>query len=226
MESLKQGCFFFCFFCIIKFQYFVIRGRSPLQGDAELVLKWAFDPNNIVWSIKRRETAGLRMIGNMNMQFLMDNKVWFLIGLGVLAAVILVLLILHAVRPLSKRMETKIRKRRYIRIDDFLESWRLDKSDFPGCYVILIYDRKLILNPMHYDDIYVGQSVNVRKRVFSHLMGHGNGNVYYSLKSGCKVYVLIEKCSRKKLNRNEIDLINYFQATESLNMTRGGAAKR
>ncbi|MBR3245359.1 MAG: hypothetical protein IKF90_22130, partial [Parasporobacterium sp.] len=89
----------------------------------------------------------------MNMQFLMDNKVWFLIGLGVLAAVILVLLILHAVRPLSKRMETKIRKRRYIRIDDFLESWRLDKSDFPGCYVILIYDRKLILNPMHYDDI-------------------------------------------------------------------------
>ena len=162
----------------------------------------------------------------MSLQFFSENKEWFLIGAGVLAAVLFVLLLIHVCRPLCKRMETKIRKRRYVRIEDFLESWNRDKSDFPGCYIMLIYDRKLILNPLHYDDIYVGQSVNVRKRVFSHVMGRGNGNVYYGLKSGCKVYVLIEKCSRRKLNRNEIDLIHYFKATNSLNMTRGGAARR
>ena len=79
---------------------------------------------------------------------------------------------------------------------------------------------------MNYDDIYVGQSVNVRRRVFSHLMGHGNGNVYFGLKSGCKVYIIITKCSRKKLNKAEKDLIAYFNATSSLNMTRGGSPKR
>ena len=55
---------------------------------------------------------------------------------------------------------------------------------------------------------------------------HQNGNVYYGLKSGCRVYVIIQKCSRKKLNRAEKELIGYFNATASLNMTRGGAPKR
>ena len=99
-----------------------------------------------------------------------------------------------------------------------MRSWEADKSDHPGCYVVLIYDKKLVFNPMNYDDIYVGQSVNVRKRVFSHLKGRGNGNVYYGVKSGCKVYVIIIKCPAKKLNRNEKELIEYLNATASLNM--------
>ena len=107
-----------------------------------------------------------------------------------------------------------------------MASWKEDKNDFPGCYVVLIYDRKLIINPMNYDEIYVGQSIHVRHRVFSHLMGHGNGNVYYGLKSGCKVFVIIQKCNKKKLNQAEKELIGYFNATASLNRTRGGAAKR
>ena len=104
--------------------------------------------------------------------------------------------------------------------------WQQNKKDYPGCYAVLIYDKKLILNSMNYDDIYVGQSVNVRRRVFSHLMGHGNGDVYYGLKSGCKVYVIIVKCRRKKLNQAEKELIEYFDATSSLNVTRGGSARR
>lgn len=147
-------------------------------------------------------------------------------GAAAAGMLILLILILHNTRPISKKIEHRIRRRKYISQERFFASWKDDKKDFPGCYVILIYDRKLILHPLHYDDIYVGQSVNVRRRVFSHLMGHGNGNVYYGLKSGCKVYVLIQKCRKKKLNQAEKELIAYFHATSSLNMTKGGAPKR
>ena len=146
------------------------------------------------------------------------------------AAVVLILVLLFIVirlmRHLPKKIASMIRRRKYVSMGQFFDSWHRSKDDFPGCYVILIYDKKLIVNPMHYDEIYVGQSVNVRHRVFSHLMGHGNGNVYFGLKSGCKVYVLIRRCSRKKLNKAEKELIEYFNATSSLNRTRGGAPKR
>lgn len=155
-----------------------------------------------------------------------DNRYLLLAAAGILVLLLLTVFLVRIFRPLPQRIEAKIRRKKYISADQFLDSWKKDKSDFPGCYVVLIYDKKLILNPLHYDDIYIGQSVNVRKRVFSHLMGRGNGNVYYGLKSGCRTYVIIEKCRKKKLNQAEIDLIRYFRATDSLNMTRGGAAKR
>ena len=151
--------------------------------------------------------------------------------IAIIAAALLVLtaaaaLIVHYSRPLPRRMASRIRRRRYIRMEQFLETWQQDKKDFPGCYIILIYNKKLILNPMHYDDIYIGQSVHVRQRVFHHLKGHGNGEVYYGLRSGCKVYILIEKCRPKKLNQYEKELIAYFDATSSINMTTGGSARR
>ena len=152
-------------------------------------------------------------------------KILLLLCGGVIL-LLLIILIVRALRPLPKRIESKIRKKKYMSVEEFLESWKEDKSDFPGCYVVLIYEKRLIINPMNYDDIYVGQSVNVRKRVFSHVMGRGNGNVYYGYRSGYKMYVIIRKCRKKKLNKAEIDLINYFGATDSINMTRGGAAKR
>lgn len=151
---------------------------------------------------------------------------FLIIAACIVAAILLMIVIRQAARPLPKKMEAKIRHRKYISIEEFFQSWKESKEDYPGCYVILIYDKKLIFNPMHYDDIYVGQSVNVRKRVVSHLMGHGNGNVYFGLKSGYKVYIIITKCRRKKLNQAEKDLIEYFHATSSLNMTRGGAPRR
>ncbi len=154
------------------------------------------------------------------------NYPYLLYALAGLLFCILLILIFRSCRPLPKKIESLIRRKQYMSQEAFLDSWKEDKSDFPGCYVILIYDKTLIINPMNYDEIYVGQSVNVRKRVFSHLSGRGNGNVYYGLKSGCKIFVIIQKCRKKKLNRAEIELIEYFQATSSLNMTRGGAVKR
>ena len=152
------------------------------------------------------------------------------IRIVIIAAGVLILgagaaLLAYSARPLPKKMAARIRHRKYIRMEQFLENWQQDKKDYPGCYIILIYNKKLIWNPMHYDDIYIGQSVHVRNRVFHHLKGHGNGEVYYGLRSGCKVYILIRKCRRKKLNQYEKELIAYFDATSSINMTRGGSAR-
>ena len=158
--------------------------------------------------------------------FIDRNRVLILITAVLAAAVILMLIIRNVFKPLPERVERRIRRKKYMSQEDFFRSWQEDKKDYPGCYVVLIYDKRLIFNPMNYDDIYVGQSVNVRRRVFSHLKGHGNGNVYYGLRSGCRVYVIITKCSRKKLNSREKELIEYFNATASLNMTRGGSARR
>ena len=159
-------------------------------------------------------------------EFVIQNKEILLIIAALTAAIILILLLKKALQPLPKRIESKIRRRKYMSQEDFFRSWQEDKKDFPGCYVVLIYDKRIVFNPMNYDDIYVGQSVNVRKRVFSHLKGHGNGDVYYGLRSGCRIFVIIAKCSRRKLNRNEKELISYFNATSSLNMTGGGSARR
>ena len=145
---------------------------------------------------------------------------------AVILFLVLIFVISRLVRPLPKKIASMIKHRKYMSMGQFFDSWHESKEDFPGCYVILIYDKKLILNPMNYDDIYVGQSVNVRRRIFSHLMGHGNGDVYFGRKSGCKVYLIITKCSRKKLNKAEKDLIAYFNATSSLNVTKGGSPKR
>lgn len=158
-------------------------------------------------------------------EFFIQYQTYFYIG-GAALLFLLFWVIARRCRPLPKRIASRIRRKQYVSQEDFFISWKQSKKDFPGCYVILIYDKKLILNPMHYDDIYVGQSVNVRRRVFSHLMGHGNGNVYYGLKSGCRIYVLIARCRKKKLNQSEKELIQYFNATNSLNMTRGGAPRR
>ena len=158
--------------------------------------------------------------------FLSDNRSLIIAISALIVLIIVIIIIVRLKTPVYKRIESRIKHRDYISIEDFFESWKKDKSDFPGCYVVLIYDRKLVINPMNYDDIYIGQSVNVRKRVFNHLKGHGNGDVYYGLKSGCKVYIVIEKCRKKKLNSAEKELISYYHATESLNMTSGGALKR
>ena len=169
----------------------------------------------------------IRRTGKINSIFENIQLIQILLIMAAIAAAIILLIILIRDRlPVPVRIESRIRRRRYMSQEDFFRSWARYKNDFPGCYVVLIYDKRLVFNPMNYDDIYVGQSVNVRKRVFSHLKGHGNGDVYYGLRSGCKIYVIITKCSRKKLNRTEKELIGHFNATSSLNMTRGGSARR
>ncbi len=110
----------------------------------------------------------------------------------------------------------------------FLHHWNeFRQSDTSGCYIILIYKRrpskKLLKTQRGYSDVYVGQSVNMYKRVFNHLTGHGNGDVYADMKYKKHVFVAFMPCSTQELNALEIELISKYNATESYNRTKGGA---
>ena len=76
-----------------------------------------------------------------------------------------------------------------------------------------------------YDHVYVGQSLHVYQRVYSHLCGRGNGEVYGDIKYGLHAYVQIIKCRAKEMNALEKELIARYHAMASYNRTSGGAWK-
>lgn len=88
--------------------------------------------------------------------------------------------------------------------------------DFAGVY-ILYNDTK----NMHY----VGQSVNVFKRVSNHLTGHGNGDVYADFKYGddFKIKMIaLENSGFSTLNELERNTIMTYDAySNGYNKTRG-----
>lgn len=123
----------------------------------------------------------------------------------------------------------------WIRAEDFMEDWRIDRRkrrgykyhEHSGCYVIATYREKPQTpdDLAHYDNIYVGQSLRVYQRVYSHLCGRGNGEVYGDIKYGMHAYVRIVKCRPRELNELERSLIARYHAIDSYNRTRGGAGK-
>ena len=144
--------------------------------------------------------------------------VLFFIGGGIL------FLFLYDWNPVSRKLKSSPA----IPKNEFLENWdEYRKNDTSGCYVITIYRRKPLRSTANktnrYNDVYVGQSVNIYKRVFNHLTGHGNGDVYADVKYGCHVYVKFVPCPAEQLNKYEKWLINHFDATTSYNRTKGGA---
>lgn len=130
------------------------------------------------------------------------------------------------------RLRRKVRKGGFTYWEKFEEEWitsekdrtGLKYNDFPGCYVILIFDK-----PIHgrrfwgWENIYVGQSVNVCQRVHNHFNGKGKGDVYADIKYGKYAYVRIVPVKAKRLNDMETALIDAFSATNSYNKTKGGA---
>lgn len=127
---------------------------------------------------------------------------------------------------------------KFIYYEDFEKNWITAKSgkkgvagykynDGPGCYVIVIFDDWVYDGDFrNYDNIYIGQSVNVCKRVHNHFTGKGKGDVYADIKYGKKAYVRFVPCKKELMNKVEKDLIRAFRATDSYNNTRGGARIR
>ncbi|MBQ8806224.1 MAG: GIY-YIG nuclease family protein [Bacteroidaceae bacterium] len=115
-----------------------------------------------------------------------------------------------------------------INTKDFLDEWEYYRQhDQAGCYVILIYKRrpfiKTVKKNKRYQAVYIGQSINIHKRVYNHLTGHGNGDVYADVKYGKHVFVKFIPCDSEQLNKYEKELIRLFKATDSYNRTKGGA---
>jgi hypothetical protein len=136
-----------------------------------------------------------------------------------------IFLFIHHHKP---SIQKRARRARAINSDDFLEQWdayrRLDR---PGCYIITIYNRRpkkrKVKRLIGYHEIYVGQSVNMYRRVFNHFTGHGNGDVYADVKYQRHVFVKFIPCSPEQLNNYEKCLISQYNTTTSYNRTKGGA---
>lgn len=135
----------------------------------------------------------------------------------------------------ERRVQRTAKNQKIISADQFEKDWILDEKKrlgykyevFPGCYVIFIFDKPVRGgNYTSYDDIYIGQSVNVTRRVHGHLTGKGKGDVYADIKYGRYAYVELIPCERDEMNELEKALIEVFHSTESYNDTQGGGQDR
>lgn len=139
----------------------------------------------------------------------------------------------HSRKATNARLRRKIRKGEFLHYTKFEENWIVDGADtptgykyadFPGCYVIMIFDKPVRHRRFdNYENIYIGQSVNVCQRVHNHFNGKGKGDIYADIKYGKEAYVRIVPVKAKRLNDMETALIEAFSATDSYNKTRGGA---
>lgn len=163
---------------------------------------------------------------------LTQQQILLLIALVLL--VILWISVRSGKRATNARLRKRIRSGKFIHYTEFEENWRTQTedgsrtgykyNDFSGCYVIMIFSKRVFFGSFkNYDNIYIGQSVNVCQRVHNHFCGKGKGDVYADIKYGMEAYVRIIPCKVKKLNDMEKKLIEAFNATESYNRTKGGA---
>ncbi|MDE7088223.1 MAG: GIY-YIG nuclease family protein [Malacoplasma sp.] len=77
------------------------------------------------------------------------------------------------------------------------------KYDRSGVYVIFNKNSKMY---------YVGQSINLIKRVNNHFTGKGNGDVYADYKYGAEFEITLIPCSHQDLNKVERHYIEIFNA--------------
>ncbi|MDE7099708.1 MAG: GIY-YIG nuclease family protein, partial [Malacoplasma sp.] len=77
------------------------------------------------------------------------------------------------------------------------------KYDRSGVYVIFNKNSQMY---------YVGQSINLIKRVNNHFTGKGNGDVYADYKYGAEFEITLIPCSQQDLNKVERHYIEIFNA--------------
>ena len=160
-----------------------------------------------------------------------DPKVY--IAAAVLLVVMVIIAAVCSRRMTNARLRRKIKRGAFLHYTEFEENWIVEGTDVPtgykyndrpGCYVIMIFDKKVRGKRFSdYENIYIGQSVNVFQRVHNHFSGKGKGDVYADIKYGKEAYVRIVPCKAKRLNDMETSLIEAFSATDSYNHTKGGA---
>lgn len=96
-----------------------------------------------------------------------------------------------------------------------------------GCYVIFVYHQPIEqCGCQSYDDVYVGQSLDIHHRVHMHFRGKGNSRVAFAIRRGKFLYVRFLPCVAKDMNKMEKRYIKALAATNSYNKTRGGGKRR
>ncbi len=144
-------------------------------------------------------------------------------------------LVVYLSRSRERTVQRNVRGSRILSSEQFEKNWIISEKSqkgykyevFSGCYVIFVFEHPVTNgNYRRFDDIYIGQSVNVTRRVHGHFTGKGNGDVYADIKYGRSVYVELVPCDREDMNETEKALIEVFHATESYNATQGGGMDR
>ena len=93
-------------------------------------------------------------------------------------------------------------------------------------YTILIFDDLKTASRESYSNSYAGQSTKVYHRVYGHLTGKGNGNVYADCRDGRYLMIRIERCEEDQLNDIERERISQLDPKRRYNITSGGATYR
>lgn len=158
------------------------------------------------------------------------------IKLWIIFFLILLILFLFFEYRRKTKLKRNIYSGKFLYYKEFEDNWivsshsseptGLKYNDGPGCYVITIYKRPVRRKQWDtYENIYIGQSVNIYKRVHNHFNGKGNGDIYADIKYGKYVYVRFIRCKKEEMNNLEKNLISTFNATSSYNKTKGGATR-
>ena len=146
--------------------------------------------------------------------------------------VVVFIVLIDVIFAVLKRFKSSmsINSHKFISHTFFEDNWiTKNKKGFKynnesGCYIITIFDKPRKNNFLKgYENIYIGQSVNICQRVHSHFTGKGNGDVYADIKYGKYAYVQLIPCSKNDMNSLEKKLIKKHNATQSYNKTKGGA---
>lgn len=158
----------------------------------------------------------------------------YIAAAGVLIVLVLWIALMRTRFMTNLRLRRKMRRGGFMYYQQFEDNWIIERkngrqagykyNDRPGCYIIMIFDKPVRGKRfVGYENIYIGQSVNVCQRVHNHFTGKGKGDVYADIKYGKYAYVRIVPCKAKRLNDMETSLIDAFSATDSYNKTKGGA---
>lgn len=157
----------------------------------------------------------------------------FVAAAGLLLVAAGIFMLNNTRRAANARLRRKVRRGGFISSADFEKNWIVSGgenpvgykyADFSGCYVIMIFEAPVRGKRFYnYENIYIGQSVNVCQRVHNHFNGKGKGDIYADIKYGKYAYVRIVPVKAKWLNDMETALIDAFSATDSYNKTKGGA---
>lgn len=121
-----------------------------------------------------------------------------------------------------REIERRNRVKNFLLVEDFKN---LPYEKISGCYVLLVYDSPLSKNNLNYKHVYVGQSIDLYKRVKAHLSGNGNKSIFWDNKKKKYVYVRLFKAPAGTLDNLEKRLIkkyNTFYSKKGYNKTRGG----
>ena len=193
---------------------------APERGSSALA-----DEGRGRWWILFFMGIGLALVG-ISIRLWTSGIFWiYMLGVSLLLLFSALGLFLHTVQT----------GKAWISADEFRQDWLIDRrrqrgykyQEHAGCYVIATYKEKpeTLQDLQQYDHVYVGQSLHVYQRVYSHLCGRGNGEVYGDIKYGLHAYVQIIKCRAKEMNALEKELIARYHAMASYNRTSGGAWK-